>query len=498
MTWEKFLLPRKTFPLTVAVGLDACTILGAFLIALALHFLGHAFTVHPQRVPPARHVALILVLVVPSWIVIFAAGGLYQRQIVLYRAGLGRRLLRNVTVATLLTLSGAYLTGTFLLSRGWILLAAVLTFLLIAGERWLLSTVMHRLRRHIPWRVLIVGAGEAGIKAADLLATQRSIEVVGFVDDFVPLGVRVTDHVRILGRVNNLSSLVADCGIDELFVTEAALTRESYERLLREAYTTPNFPELVLVPQLSETLVARLEADVRAGTPVLLLNLGRISGWSAFLKSTLDYSVLVPVLVVSLPVFLVSWLRARRRGMQLCRGVPLIGQYGRHFLRWSFTGWGTEYTDIDGTMHFGDFSRQYRLSYLLAKLPRIFNVLRGEMSLVGPRPIYEGTLSLYSEWAGVLLAMKPGLFGPWLLHGTSHLTPEEELAADLAYVRHYSLGRDMRILWGVVQQLTIRIVHSYKQRTPVPQAHADTVEDDSLHALQRALDESSVESDSHH
>ncbi len=489
------MLPRKTFPLITTIGLDACAILGAFLIALALHFFGQAFTVHPQRVPSVHDVTLILALLIPSWIVIFAVGGLYQRQIVLYRMGLGRRLLRNVVAATVLTLSGAYLSGAILLSRGWILLAAILTFPLVAGARLLLSTILHTLHRQIPWRILIVGAGEAGIKMADILASQRSTVVIGFVDDFLPLGMQVTGHTRIIGRLSNLLSLIADHGIDELFVTEAALTRESYERLLREAHTTPNFPELALIPQLSETLVVRLEANIRANTPVMLLHLGRTSGWSALLKSTLDHSVLIPVLVLSLPLVVVSWLRAKRHGMPLCRGVPLIGQHGRRFLRWSFTSWGTEYSDIDDTIHFADPSRQYRMGYLLAKLPRIFNVLRGEMSLVGPRPIYEGNVSLYNEWAGVLLAMKPGLFGPWLLHGASHLTPEEELAADLAYVRHYSLGRDIGILWGVTRQLIIHIVHSYKQRAPAPQTRASIVEDSS-HMPQKTPGESRVESHS--
>ncbi|MCL4543429.1 MAG: sugar transferase [Chloroflexi bacterium] len=472
-------MSRRDPLILVAVALDCCTIVSAFVLALLLHVWWHVLQLSSGQ-PDILHLVLIIGILAPSWLFVYAIEGLYRRELLWHGTGLGTRVLHATVIAAMLSLAGTYLTGEILLSRGWLLLTAGLAVPLVAAERKVLVAMARYVRRRHPWRVIIAGAGEAGVAAAGQLSTYRHVRVIGFLDDYLPLGAPVTDHWQVIGRPDEVLRVATSTHCDELLIVESALARESYERLLRRAYVTPKFPALMLLPSLAETLVTRLESGMRGEVPVLLPHLGRIPGWPAVLKGTLDRLVALLVLVLSSPVLLGSWIRARRRGVALFRGTPLVGQYGRRFLRWSLTAWDPDDASVEETLRFWEFPRRYRIGYLIAKLPRALNVLRGELSLVGPRPIHESDLPLYYEWTGVLLAMKPGLFGPWLLHGTSHLTPEEELAADVAYVRSYSPARDMVLLFGATRELILHTVRGHRQEASaaVPTASQQIAEEE--------------------
>src|SRR6185437_13973099 len=119
----------------------------------------------------------------------------------------------------------------------------------VAGRRLLLAVLRWR-RRRDPWRLLILGASQIGAGAARALARRPDLRVVGFLDDYLPLGVPV-GALRVIGRPADVRRVAAETRADELLLVEGALAQESYDRLLRAAYTTPGLPPLRLVPSIA-------------------------------------------------------------------------------------------------------------------------------------------------------------------------------------------------------------------------------------------------------
>jgi len=93
----------------------------------------------------------------------------------------------------------------------------------------------------------------------------------------------------------------------------------------------------------------------------------------------------------------------------------------------------------------------YRLG--LDKLPQFINVLRGEMSLVGPRPVPEARAAIYREWLPTLLTVKPGLTGPWVVAGKDVQSLEDEIRLDLYYIRRWTIWLDLQILLQTAMRL---------------------------------------------
>ncbi|MCL4543821.1 MAG: sugar transferase [Chloroflexi bacterium] len=445
-------MPQPKQPLILTALVDLLALIGAFLLGFQLHFVDAVLLLSAGPADFHRYLFAMLVLV-PFWLLVFAFCGMYGQELVLHGTGLVQRTTETAAVAAFSSLGGVYLAGDPRLSRGWFVTTALLSLLFVVTGRQLVLTWLRGQRRRRPWRILLIGASQGGEGAARALTRRPDLQVAGFLDDYLPLGLCVGGVYRVLGRPADVRRVAAEERADELLAVEGTLSQESYDHLLREVYLTPDMPPLRLIPSVVGELVTHLHPAYRGTVPILIPELSRITGLTRIAKGLLDRSLAVLALAMASPVLLVLWLGAHRRGLPLLRETAMIGSRGYQFKRLSLQLWWRPGEFADSTMRLSSFPEHSHFSYLLTKLPRLLNVLRGELSIIGPRPITAEDLTLYSEWAGVLLAMKPGLLGPWLLHSKSTLTPQEELQADLAYVRHYTLLRDLTILARTARQL---------------------------------------------
>jgi lipopolysaccharide/colanic/teichoic acid biosynthesis glycosyltransferase len=203
-------------------------------------------------------------------------------------------------------------------------------------------------------------------------------------------------------------------------------------------------------------------ADIN-GVPLVTMSRFRIVGVDAFLKRTLDCVVAVGTLLALSPVMLLCafLIRCDSSGPVIYRrGV--VGQGGRRFGAFKFR---TMVIDADRVLQenpvlYATWQRTGKLehdpritrigSFLrktsLDELPQLFNVLRGEMSLVGPRMIAAEELEQFGSWRHNLLTVKPGMTGPWQVRGRSTLTYAERVTLDMDYIRNYSIWDDIRLL----------------------------------------------------
>ena len=186
-----------------------------------------------------------------------------------------------------------------------------------------------------------------------------------------------------------------------------------------------------------------------------------------FFKRILDVICSVVALIVLSPVFLVTALAVRSDGGPAFYKQTRVGKNNTHFEMYKFR---SMVTDADKMIErfTPEQKREYEQNYKLEndpritrvgkflratsldELPQLVNVLKGELSLVGPRPVVEDELAKYGENADKFLSVTPGVTGYWQANGRSDTTYEQRMEMELYYVDHASAGLDLKILWDTV------------------------------------------------
>lgn len=296
------------------------------------------------------------------------------------------------------------------------------------------------------------------------------LEVVGFVDGDRPPGSEL-EGVPIVGRVEQLEGLVQRIGVEELIVIPTALKRETLLDLYRD-WGTDDRVRIRLSSGLYELFTTGVQVREVGFIPLVSLNRTRITGMDKLMKATLDYVGALVGLVLLAPMLAVIavlvWLDSGRPVIYRRR---VVGLYGREFDAYKFR---TMIVDADAyleahpdmkeeweqTGKIRDDPRVTRVGrwlrkYSLDELPQLFNVLKGEMSLVGPRMITPTELDHFGRWRHNLLTVKPGLTGLWQISGRADLSYGERVRLDMHYIRNYTIWLDLKLLlstfWAVAQ-----------------------------------------------
>jgi exopolysaccharide biosynthesis polyprenyl glycosylphosphotransferase len=392
----------------------------------------------------------------PLWIVLAKVLGLYDRD---------TRALRHMTVQEVPMLVLWALLGTTLLSlfldvapagrpdassaivAG--VVAALSAIVLRASARWLWRSVVP------PTRVALVGT----IGAAEAL--RRKLELFPDVHASI-VAVHDPDHVE------HAVDLFA--GVDRVCYAPASLDDEEFARIAELARSAG--ASLSMIPPSPRQFAGGVRLDHLAGLPVLEYNVGDIPRSSLFLKRVLDVVVAAVALVLLLPVFAVIAVAIKldSRGAVFFSQLR-AGQNGRAFRMRKFRSMVTEAEDLlDALVPLDRLEepmfklradpRVTRVGRVLRRwsldeLPQLWNVLAGQMSLVGPRPEQLEIVERYEPEHLFRLSIKPGITGPMQVYGRGELTFAERLALEAEYIDDLSLGRDLHIL-GMTLSTVVR------------------------------------------
>lgn len=325
-------------------------------------------------------------------------------------------------------------------------------------------------------RVLVVGAGELGLKVGKLVL-QRSrwgLELVGFLDDAPEkLGWAPEDAEgrSVLGKVDHLAAVVKEEGVDEVYI---ALPARAYDRIRETVLKLrDNNVKIKIIPDYFSLALIHAHPSVLDGLPVVSLREPVIEGTPRLVKRIFDIVVSVLLLLVLWPlfIFIAVWIWLDSPAPVIFK-QKRVGEDEEIFLMYKFRtmipdaeerlGEVIEYDEKGNIIHkkpddprvtpVGRFLRRTSLD----ELPQLFNVLKGDMSLVGPRPEMPWLVEKYEPWQRKRFTVPQGITGWWQVNKRSedimHLSTED----DLYYVYNYSLWLDFKILLMTVPAVLSR------------------------------------------
>lgn len=416
----------------------------AVAIALGVAFLGRFEVDVPGLAPVPDLNPLVPPLILVVFLGTFALFGLYTMP---RAAGSGydeyRRVVTAATFALAAVVMASYLYYQVTVSRGFLLTTWAISLLLVPLARFLVRRLVRRWAGggRVLRQVLVVGANQQGLAIAKELAGNpvASARVLGFLDEYRPTGSRLGGW-EVLGDPMQLRPVAAEVGATHAVVVESALSWESLQHVVRTMHRRGG-PEVLLAPGLFDVNATPLQLAQLGSTLLLVPRPTRIVGPEAFLKRLVDILAGLPLAVLSTPLQLILW---RRPGVDR---VPARGRFGDPVVLVSFRG---------------ERTRRAHLS----RLPWLWQVVAGRLSLVGPKPVTAVDAERDAPWADLLEALKPGFLGPWwLLDRGEPASLDEEIEVDLHYARAYTAWMDLRILAAVLHAL---LTHRVPPPPPAP------------------------------
>ncbi|MDQ3659516.1 MAG: sugar transferase [Actinomycetota bacterium] len=418
-----------------------------------------AWTVRFGFIPLTTGYVLALGLGAALWIPVFHAYGLYGVRH-LSAAEEFRRVISAASTGALLVVLVSYWSKSEL-SREWVALTWAFAVVLELTTRRLWRSRVYHLRSEgrLSVRTLIVGTNEeAGRLAAALRTPRLGFEPIGFVATTEGHG-SPAGH-PVLGRLAGLSELVEEYGAECVFVASTAVTSQDALKIMQVSRRTGM--EVRVSANLPQILASRLSVQP-VGPEVMAISLKpvRLSGTQTLVKRVFDFAVSSIGLLVSLPVLSVIALAIRltSKGPVLFR-QERITKGGRAFTVYKFR---TMLVDGDRVLRergistdspffkIEDDPRLTGVGRILRKLsldelPQLLNVIKGDMSLVGPRPLPTDQVAANLELLGPRHEVPTGVTGWWQVNGRSSVAPEEALRLDLFYIENWSLSLDLYIM----------------------------------------------------
>lgn len=404
-------------------------------------------------------------LIVVGWLLVVAMSGGYRASVF----GAGTEEYKRVVNASLLT---AGLVGVvcylakFSLSRGFFMLAFAIGVPSLVVGRLLLRRAVHAARRRgtLLHRVVIAGSPRHIDEVAAVLRRESWLgyHVIGALTPAHDTSTETTGGIPVLGSSDDVTSLVLDCGADIVFFAGGALASARQMRSIAWDLAQEDV-QVVVAPSVTDVASERIRVRPVGGLPLMHIDPPRATDASRWGKRLFDIFGSAGLLFVFSPLFLLAALQIKwhDRGPVLFRQTR-VGRSGDEFFCLKFRTMVTdaeaglaalhaEHGYAGGLFKMKDDPRvtgpgKWLRRWSFDELPQLINVLRGEMSLVGPRPPLPLEVASYEGDTVRRLRVRPGMTGLWQVSGRSDLSWAEAIRLDLYYVDNWSMLQDLSIL----------------------------------------------------
>lgn len=384
------------------------------------------------------------------------------------------RITNTTAKVTVLMLAITFVFRPRYYSRAMLIEVGLLTIGLLALVRGAEGIAIAYLRRRGVGikRVVIVGAGEIGRTVMRTIVARPDLgyRIVGFVDDNPHKGYTDIGRFKALGPLDNLPAVLDEERPDEVVITLPWMYHRKIMGIVRECERRNLRARIV--PDLFQMSLTQVNVEDLGGVPLIGVRTVSISKGALLVKRIMDVTVSAVGLVLCAPLFLVIALAIRldSPGSVIFRQTR-VGLRGRRFEMYKFRSMrmGAEeqqdmladLNEVNGPIFkIRDDPRLTRVGRILRRLsldelPQLVNVLRGEMSLVGPRPPVPAEVEKYQEWHKKRLEAPPGMTGLWQVSGRSRLSFDEMVLLDIYYIENWSLWLDFKILMRTIPKVLL-------------------------------------------
>jgi exopolysaccharide biosynthesis polyprenyl glycosylphosphotransferase len=408
-----------------------------------------------------------LKFVAPITVLVFAQSGLYrQREL---RPGAGR-ILACLIIVALIVLAFGLGTGYDFTTSGLIPTSVVVSAIAIGLLRAAYESASLEIMRAagIRRRVVLVGAGESLARLRSSLSSARG----GLSYEFV--GVVAPDEVpgfRLLGSRAELPLVLDQVRPDEVILTEADFDERTVLEVVEQAHRQG--VKVRLAPDTTELLVQRGEYVPGQGAPLFELRPPVLTGWDWSVKRGFDLVVSVLIVVLGLPLWLLiaAAIKLDSRGPVLFVDRRIgVGEREFGMLKFRTMVAGAEArqaeleksNEAEGALFkIREDPRVTRVGRLLRRfsldeIPQVVNVVKGEMSLVGPRPLPLRDYRLLEDWHRARYRVLPGMTGLWQISGRSGLSFDDLVRLDFTYLENWSIWLDVSIIAKTIPAVLTR------------------------------------------
>lgn len=423
---------------------------------------------------PNYYIVLLLVLITSYFS--FTFHGFYRSFHKLDLKSIIKRLFKGIGLSFLLTLTILYILKSADISRVMIGLFLIYSFVTLLTSKVLIYEILyfHFKRSYHFKNILIVGSRERARGLVKQLKRKSNLQhkVIGCLDhDTDAVGKKIFDDVKVIGTMDNLADILENDPIDEIvFACDISLIENVKDHIAYAEEIGINIrilPDWQLHRIFYKPETARVSFEDMVGMKTILLSSQPRHEGALIIKNIIDYLAAGTALSLTLPLFITiaAAIKLTSKGPIFFRQVR-CGQYGRKFSLIKFRTMVANAeelksqlagkNEVDGPVFkmkkdpritlVGGFLRKTSLD----ELPQLINILRGEMSVVGPRPPIPDEVKQYKPWQRRRLSVKPGLTRIWQVSGRNNIDFKSWMNMDLEYIDRWSLWLDIKLMFYTI------------------------------------------------
>lgn len=464
---SKIILGLTKIPLDFTLGILA--FLSAYQIRSKTDLIpGIQLPLDLETFPPINDYLTFGAIATCGLILLFAVNGLYS---IKTRSRFGQETGKILMISLawlMLIITWFFIVREFPFSRLVLGYSWIITFIYISAGRGLIRMIEFTLlKANIgKEKVIFIGDGNITETLAKTMKKDSQFKIAGLLAN----NLHNTTGIKHLGKVSDLEKIVKKFKIDEVIQTKSDLSSATATDILE--FCREHHLQYSFVPDILSLYHSNIEIETISGIPIINLKPTPLDGWGRILKRAFDlFGAIIGMIIIS-PILLVTAIAIKldSKGTIFFKylddgnRVKRVGQQGRLFNFYKFrtmypNSHNRRYTDLaeentrkgSPLVKIKNDPRVTKVGKFLRKssideLPQLFNVIKGEMSLVGPRPHLPEEVANYKKQHKFVLTIKPGITGMAQISGRSDLDFEEEMQLDTYYIEHWSPWMDIIII----------------------------------------------------